>query len=122
MKNNPGYYSSLKNLKLNYPTGDFHQIEIDLHRTYPEVEKDSPAMELKIIPLRNVLSAFAKRNCLIGYQQGMNFLAARLLEVIVNEEETFWVFCQMVECIIPSDYFSDLVGVLIDLKVFNVLL
>jgi hypothetical protein len=52
----------------------------------------------------------------------MNFLAARLLEVLVNEEETFWVFCQMVESIIPSDYFSDLVGVLIDLKVFNVLL
>jgi len=28
----------------------------------------------------------------------------------------------MVERIIPSDYYSDLAGVLIDLKVFNVLL
>jgi hypothetical protein len=49
-------------------------------------------MKEKIAPLRNVLAAYVKRNTRIGYLQGMNFLVARLL-VVMGEEEAFWMLC-----------------------------
>jgi hypothetical protein len=51
----------------------------------------------------------------------MNFIVARLLE-IMDEEEAFWMLCQMSECLLPMDYYSNLLGVLIDLKVLEELL
>jgi len=39
LKANPGYYTQLKNsVDLIYPNPDFHQIEMDVMRTYPHVE------------------------------------------------------------------------------------
>ena len=80
IKNNPNYYETLKNNNQPYPTCSFNQIELDLRRTYPYL-KEQDELEEKIKPLRNVLVTFVKRNCLIGYQQGMNFLADRLLDI-----------------------------------------
>jgi hypothetical protein len=31
-----------------------------------------------------------------------------------DEEEAFWIFTMMVESILPIDYYSNMVGVLID--------
>lgn len=39
--------------------------------------------------------------------------------VVMPEEEAFWTFVQMLEVILPIDYYSNLLGVLIDLKVFK---
>jgi len=63
--------------------------------------------------LNNVLSAYSIRNPSIGYTQGFNFIVARLLEVL-DEEEAFWVFTRIVECIMPLDYYSNMFGAVID--------
>jgi len=63
------------------------------------------------------LKSYIKRNPTIGYCQGMNFIAGRLRKFL-NEEETFWVFTMIVENYLPFEYFSMMVGVLIDQKVF----
>ena len=36
------------------------------------------------------------------------------LEDEKDEEETFWIFTMMVESMLPLDYYSNMVGVLID--------
>jgi hypothetical protein len=38
---------------------------------------------------------------------------------VLNEEEAFWTLVQLVEVYLPLDYYSNLLGVLIDLKVFK---
>jgi hypothetical protein len=47
----------------------------------------------------------------------MNFIAGRLRKFL-DEEKTFWVFTMIVENYLPFEYFSMMVGVLIDQKVF----
>jgi hypothetical protein len=47
----------------------------------------------------------------------MNFIAGRLRKFL-SEEETFWVFTTLIESYLPFDYFSMMVGVLIDQKMF----
>ena len=66
--------------------------------------------------MRHVLTAFIMRNPTVGYCQGMNFLCARLLTCL-DEEQAFWVLCQIIEELLPLDYFSNLIGVLVDQKV-----
>jgi hypothetical protein len=43
----------------------------------------------------------------------MNFIAARLL-YCMKEEEAFWTMTQIVECYLPLDYYSNMIGVLVD--------
>jgi hypothetical protein len=52
----------------------------------------------------------------------MNFIAASLLKVLNKEEESFWVFTTICEDYLPLDYYSDMLGILIDQKVFENLL
>jgi len=47
-------------------------------------------VELIIVPLRNVLNAYVHRCPTLGYCQGWNSIAARLL-MVMNEEEAFWM-------------------------------
>ena len=51
----------------------------------------------------------------------MNFIAARLLKYL-NEEESFWVFTTICEDYLPLDYYSKMLGILVDQKVFENLL
>ncbi len=39
---NSGYYQSLLNADLDYPNPSFHQIELDLNRTFSELEVEDP--------------------------------------------------------------------------------
>lgn len=72
----------------------------------------------KYIPsLKKVLDAYVKRNPTVGYCQGMNFIVGRLLQ-FMNEEESFWTLCMIIETILPIDYYSNMIGVLIDQKIF----
>jgi hypothetical protein len=41
---------------------------------------------------------------------------------VADEEESFWMLCQLTESLVPMDYYSNLLGVLIDLKVLRALL
>ena len=115
---NPGYYESLKKSAMVYPNPCFGQIEVDLDRTFPHIT-DQAQLESFTTPLRNVLTAFIIRNPTVGYCQGMNFIAARLL-VCMSEEEAFWTLNQIIEKYLPLDYYSNMVGVLVDQKVLQI--
>jgi len=43
----------------------------------------------------------------------MNFIVGRLLR-FMKEEEAFWTLAMIVETSLPLDYYSNMVGVLID--------
>jgi hypothetical protein len=119
MEYNRNYYFQMRDHNLEYPNPCFNQIELDLYRTFPN---DDPAMVEKFIdPMRNVLTTFVKRNPTIGYCQGMNFIVGTLLRHM-NEVESFWVFVSIAENILPLDYYSDMLGILVDQKVFEELL
>jgi len=51
----------------------------------------------------------------------MNFIVGRLVK-LMNEEEAFWTTCMILETILPLDYYSNMIGVLIDQRVFYILL
>jgi hypothetical protein len=48
----------------------------------------------------------------------MNFIVGRLL-TYMSEEEAFWCLTMLIETILPLDYYSNMVGVLIDQQVFK---
>lgn len=109
---NPGYYVQLRDTPLEYPNPCFNQIELDLGRTYPN---DSPEFIAEaILPLRHVLTTFVKRSPTIGYCQGMNFIVGNILKYCQEEEDAFWLFVSITENILPLDYYSDLLGILVD--------
>ena len=71
----------------------------------------------KFLKLKNILLAFSKRNISIGYVQGFNFLAGRILKIIQDEESAFWVFVQVIEHILPINYFSEMSGLMVDIDI-----
>lgn len=81
MKNHPNYYSILSNSSI--PSPYEHQINMDIQRTFPEDPYFQNIDALK--KLKKILLAYSKRNLSIGYCQGFNFVAARLLKIMENE-------------------------------------
>lgn len=69
--------------------------------------------------MKNILSAYSKRNPMIGYCQGMNFIVARISQVMETEEQAFWVFAQLMESILPINHYTQLIGVQVEVKVFS---
>ncbi len=63
---NPGYYDTLKNLALDYPSPDFNQIEIDAIRTYASIT-NAECRKDQEKRLTEVLHAFVQRNPKMGY-------------------------------------------------------
>ena len=51
----------------------------------------------------------------------MNYVVAHLLRHL-NEEEAFWVLCSIIENILPIDYYSLMVGTLVDQNLFRKIL
>lgn len=83
MKQNSGYYSKLLNfLKFNKSINEY-QINMDLKRTFPDSEFYKKEENLQ--KLKNILSCYSIRNASIGYCQGFNFIAGRLLEILEDE-------------------------------------
>ena len=56
--------------------------------------------------LKELLVAFVAKYDNLGYTQGLNSIAGYLLLAIPNNEDAFWVLCNMVENFFPLDYFS----------------
>jgi hypothetical protein len=56
---------------------------MDLKRTFPE--EDFFQKEENLEKLKNVLTCYSIRNASIGYCQGFNFIAGRLLQVLHDE-------------------------------------
>ena len=117
---NKGYYMSLRNSSLSYPNYDFQQVDLDVFRTFPHIK--SPAERRRLMdPLKNLLYTYVRRNPTVGYCQGMNFIAANLLECM-SEEEAFWTLCQVIEQYLPLEYYSNMLGAIVDQKVLQDLL
>ena len=69
-----------------------YEISLDIPRTFPE-EEDSKALRRS---LNDILKAISIVYPKVGYCQGMNFLAMRLLEVL-NNEDAFWLLHYLFE-------------------------
>ena len=77
------YYYLTNDYDQNVEFKDDRTIDVDMHRTFPHKSffqnTDNQAR------LRRILRAFIRRNPSIGYIQGFNFIAGRLLEIIDDE-------------------------------------
>ena len=51
----------------------------------------------------------------------MNFIVGNFVRYL-DEEQAFWTFVSMTETILPIDYYADLLGMMVDQKVFEYLL
>jgi hypothetical protein len=93
-------------------------IEKDLDRTFPEnIFFNKMGKER----LRNVLLAYSERNPKVGYCQSMNFIVALLL-LHLDEEDSFWVMCAIIEDMCPAYFGNMMLGSRIDQYVFESLL
>ena len=104
---------------------DLEQIEKDLGRTFPShrlFDSGSAAQGLGIEVLRQMLTMFVHRNPSMGYVQSMNYVAATIIICLLQrdgdaslaqdaQEDAFWTFSSIVECIMKEYYAADLFGV-----------
>jgi hypothetical protein len=116
MSKNPSFYFNVSSLTKSKLNKTIKQIDKDIDRTFPT---DS---SLNRVALRNILETSAVHNPNAGYCQGLNFIVATLLRVGFSEEESFWMFTQLIENYVPSSYYSSMFGVILDQKVFDHLL
>jgi hypothetical protein len=75
-----------------------------------------------LLKMRNILLCYSIRNNTVGYCQGMNFLVARLILIIENEEEVFWIFVQIVENLLSLLNYQELTGVIIETTLIETLI
>ena len=120
MYNNDDYYQKLLKFSIEVKCPSSIQIDLDLRRTFPNEERvmDDKFQE----SLRNVLVCYSTRNTSIGYCQGMNFVVSRLLLIMGNEEQTFWLFFQIMECLVSLIYYADLTGIIVETTLIETLL
>ena len=117
----PDYY---KYICENYPSNknsiiEEYEIDKDIKRTFPEEEFFRNEENLKIF--RKCLNAYYKRN-LSGYTQGCNQIMGRILDIMKDEEKTFWVFSQLMENTLSVDYYSRMLGLFTDIDIVICLL
>ena len=117
----PDYYKYICD---NYPNNlnsikEECEIDKDIKRTFPEDEHFRTEENLKIF--RKCLNAYYKRN-LSGYTQGCNQIMGRILDIIKDEEKTFWVFSQLMENTLSVDYYSRMLGLFTDIDIVICLL
>ena len=92
------------------------QIEKDLLRTLPSNICFNTEKAVGIPRLRRILRGVAWLYPDIGYCQGMGMIVAIFL-LLLEEEDSFWITCAVVEDLLPASYFSSsLVGVQVVLK------
>ena len=80
------------NKLVNSFSNNVYEIGLDIPRTFPE-EEDSKYLRKS---LNNVLKAISIVFPKIGYCQGMNFLALRILQVL-GDEDAFWLLQYLLE-------------------------
>lgn len=115
LESNPNYYQFLQSFAERKNNKAIKQIDKDISRTFPGDPSFSRAQ------LRCVLVAYAHRNQNIGYCQGLNFIVATLLGLGFTEEESFWLFVQIIEHYLPTEYYNSMSGIILDQKIFDYL-
>eukprot|EP01113_Clastostelium_recurvatum_P036096 TRINITY_DN5101_c0_g1_i4.p1 TRINITY_DN5101_c0_g1~~TRINITY_DN5101_c0_g1_i4.p1 ORF type:complete len:665 (+),score=142.60 TRINITY_DN5101_c0_g1_i4:257-2251(+) len=115
-KNALGTYVRLLSDNSGKVTAATEQIEKDITRTFPghPFFQSSQGMDA----LQRVLLAYSWYHPVIGYCQGMNFLAGFLL-LFMEEEDAFWTLSQLVETIVTGYFEPDMRGIQVDQRVFE---
>ena len=72
--------------------------------------------------LRNVLTAYAAHDPVMGYVQSMNFIAAFLLLAGLREEDAFWCLIALVDRVVPGYFSEGMAAAKLDQRVFARLL
>ena len=117
---NPNYYFSLVNSFNDYiKKFNESQIEKDINRTIIDDSINSNIIKQK---LKNILLSYSKRNHSIGYIQGFNFIVAKILKMLPDEEKAFWLFVQIIENILPIDFYSEMCGMMSDIDILILLI
>lgn len=101
MLTNANYYELVLEQISTYPPHFFSSIEKDILRTFSDNNQLQPS-------LRNVLCAYAIRNPRLLYCQGLNYLVAYFLMRDYTEQESFWLLAQLVEEVLPVDYYVEM--------------
>lgn len=82
--NNINYYQNILNeIPDNIPSSYDKTIIPDLSRTFPKEEYYKNEAHLEKI--HRILLAYSRRNALIGYCQGFNCIAGRILQIMTIE-------------------------------------
>ena len=93
-------------------------IEADVLRTIHE--KDNREEMRK--RMSKILYSFARKNPYIGYCQGMNFIVSFLLTMQFTDEEVFWLLNCLMENFTPFNYYTNMMGVAVDLKIIEAII
>lgn len=72
--------------------------------------------------MKNILLCYSTRNTTVGYCQGMNFLVARLLLIMDDEEKVFWLFIQIMENILSLLNYQELTGIIVETTLIETLI
>ncbi|KAJ8317937.1 hypothetical protein KUTeg_003028 [Tegillarca granosa] len=98
------------------------QIEKDLLRTMPSNACFCNIHSTGISRLRRLLRGLAWLYPDIGYCQGTGVIAASLL-LFMEEEDSFWMMCAIIEDLLPASYYSStLIGIQADQRVMRQLI
>jgi len=111
----PDYYKTLIESHKGQNPPCLTQIEKDVQRTFVSHLLKNENFHNT---LRNVLIAYAWRNPAIGYCQSMNLIAGTLL-VFMEEEESFWALCHIVEEFCTLYYTQNMTGIIVDTAVLD---
>lgn len=85
------YYKIVKEYPEEYiPSAHERVIESDLSRTFPNDPFFKKASNIE--KLKNILLAYSRRNVIVGYSQGFNFIAGRLLRIL-GDEVSIYTLC-----------------------------
>ncbi|KAG2487815.1 hypothetical protein HYH03_013659 [Edaphochlamys debaryana] len=118
-KGGPNYYPNL--LKASSMSKFAEQVELDLPRSFPghpylAAPEGQAAM-------RRILLAFSIHNPVVGYCQGLNYIAGLvLLAVNKDQEATFWILVALVERICFAGTFNqNLSGCHVEMRTLQLL-
>ena len=122
MIENQGYYQKMLQVHKDVFNEAEYQIDLDLSRTFPQHAFFSKKNSKGRKQLKRILIAFSWRNPYVAYAQSLNYIVAMLL-LHCDEETAFWLFVELVEEILPRNYYNPhLTGIRIDSKVLDELI
>ncbi|CAD8191141.1 unnamed protein product [Paramecium pentaurelia] len=115
---NRGVFLKLLEQKDKYPPELFEPIYLDSVRTLNHLDSIKKKQIEKQI--ETVLIAYSIRNPEIGYCQGQNFIVNYLINTLKFDlEDAFWTFTQILETIMPIDYYTNILSALTDQQILD---
>ncbi|KAL0480459.1 hypothetical protein AKO1_011005 [Acrasis kona] len=124
MKENEGYYDSILDVHKNTPCVSAEQIQLDLHRTFPQhpLFFENPVPTSGRSQMQRILTAYSWRNPHVSYCQSLNYIVGILL-LHYSEEQSFWMLVSILEELLPANFYNpQLKGVRVDSRVLDEML